>query len=131
MSNKTAPPIRQTIAFLPVKDLARSLAFYHAHFALAPAYRRPSVAILEVRPESFLGLVEKPDRVEGDKTFTFSFVVDNVAPWFDKLTTAGAVIKGPPIFKEEFGINIIYVPDPDGHTIEVLEMRDAGWPRSA
>ena len=124
------PPFRQMMTFLPVRDLPLSVAFYREKFGLAPVYERPGVAILQVRPESFLGLAEKKDAPAG-KSITFSFVVDDVAPWFDALTAAGAAVKAPPVFKPEFGINIIYVDDPDGHTVEVLEMRAEGWPAGA
>ncbi len=130
MSTESLPPIRQMMTFLPVRDLARSLAFSRTNFGLAPAYQRPGVAILEVRPDSFLGLAHKPDRPADEKTITFSFVVEDAAAWSDALTAAGVITKGPPVFKPEFGINIVYATDPDGHTIEVLEMCDAGWPHS-
>lgn len=119
------------IAFLPVMDLEKSLAFYRANFDLPVAFERPGkVAILQAAGQAFLGLAHKADRKPGDKTFTFSFVVEDAAAWHRRLEAAGVPLQGPPVYKPDFAINILYATDPDGHTVEVLEMRDAGWPRA-
>ena len=119
----------QIITFLKVSDVSRSLDFYQRLLGLRRVYARDGkVVILQVTGASFLGLV--PDEVPagGPRTAAVSLVVSDADAWLPKLDRAGVPNKGKPVFKSEFGIYVLYATDPDGNTVEFLEMRDPAWP---
>ena len=119
----------QIITFLKVADVGRSLDFYQGLLALPRIYKREGkVVILKVNEASFLGLVPGELPVGGLRSAAVSLIVGDVDDWFARLEQAGVPNKGKPIFKEEFGIYVLYATDPDGNTVEFLEMRDADWP---
>jgi catechol 2,3-dioxygenase-like lactoylglutathione lyase family enzyme len=119
----------QIITFLKVSDVSRSLEFYHGLLELPRIYQREGkVVILKVNDASFLGLVPGELPAGGPRTAAVSVIVRDAEQWHARLEQAGVPHKGKPIFKEEFGINVLYATDPDGNTVEFLEMRDPAWP---
>jgi catechol 2,3-dioxygenase-like lactoylglutathione lyase family enzyme len=118
----------QLITFLKVKDIVRSQAFYSGILGLPQVYSRAGkVTIMQVAADSFIGLV--PGVSHGtERTSALSFIVSDLDGWVPRLSAHGVETKGRPIFKEEFGIYVLYATDPDGNTVELLEMRDPDWP---
>lgn len=122
------PGFSQLITFLKVKDMALSQAFYGGILGLPQIYARPGkVTIMQVAADSFIGLVPGA-AAGGERTSALSFIVSDLDAWVPRLEARGVETKGRPIFKEEFGIYVLYASDPDGNTVELLEMRDPGWP---
>jgi catechol 2,3-dioxygenase-like lactoylglutathione lyase family enzyme len=122
------PGFNQLITFLKVKDMGRAQAFYGSILGLPQVYGRPGkVTIMQVAADSFIGLV--PGTTSGtERTAALSFIVSDLDAWVPRLSAHGVETKGRPIFKEEFGIYVLYASDPDGNTVELLEMRDPDWP---
>lgn len=121
-------PFNQLITFLKVKDPARSLAFYGDILGLRQVYSRPGkVIILQVAAGSFVGIVPT-ETAPAERTAALTFLVSDVDAWVPRLEAHGVPTKGKPIFKAEFGIYVLYATDPDGNTVEILEMRDPAWP---
>lgn len=118
----------QLITFLKVKDIGRAQAFYGGILGLPQIYSRPGkVTIMQVAADSFIGLV--PSSYPGaERTAALTFIVSDVDSWEPRLSAHGVETKGRPIFKEEFGIYVLYATDPDGNTVELIEMRDPDWP---
>jgi len=126
------PPIDQTISFFRVADLDRTREFYERAFGLRATYeRKGKVLILQVTGGSFFGFVSGELPADQPRTAAMTMISSDVDGWSRRLAELGVETKGPPIFKPEFGIYILYVTDPDGYTVEVLEMRAAGWPHAA
>lgn len=126
------PPIGQTISFFRVGDLGRTQAFYERAFGLRVAYaRQDKVLILQVTDQSFFGFVTGELPPNQPRLAAMSLVSSDVDAWSRRLTELGIETKGAPIFKPEFGIYVLYATDPDGYTVEVLEMRAPGWPHAA
>ncbi|MDH6235033.1 putative lactoylglutathione lyase [Mesorhizobium soli] len=99
---------------------------------MQPAFaRKDKVLILKVTDASFFGFVSGELPTSQPRIATMTLVSSDVDGWSQRLAQLGVETKGPPIFKPEFGIYILYVTDPDGHTVEVLEMRAPNWPHAA
>ncbi|CAM5764077.1 hypothetical protein MAMO4S_01004 [Mesorhizobium amorphae] len=132
VSAQTHPPINQTISFFRVNDLQRTHAFYERAFGLRLVFERDGkVLILQATGESFFGFVKGELPADEPRMGAITLVSSDVDDWSKRLAELGIETKGPPIFKPEFGIYILYVTDPDGYTVEVLEMRAEGWPHKA
>lgn len=132
VSAQTYPPINQTISFFRVSDLQRTRAFYERAFGLRLVFERDGkVLILQATGESFFGFVKGELPADQPRMGAITLVSSDVDDWSKRLAELGIETKGPPIFKPEFGIYILYVTDPDGYTVEVLEMRAEGWPHKA
>jgi len=126
------PPIDQTISFFRVGDLGRTREFYERAFGLRMVFERPGkVMILQATDRSFFGFVPGELPPGQSRPAAMTLVSSDVDGWSRRLAALGVETKGPPIFKPEFGIYILYVADPDGYTVEVLEMRAPGWPHAA
>ncbi|WP_186306907.1 VOC family protein [Mesorhizobium amorphae] len=126
---QTHPPIEQTISFFRVSDLRRTRDFYERAFGLRLVFEREGkVLILQATGESFFGFVTGELPANQPRMGAITLVSSDVDAWSKRLVELGIETKGPPIFKPEFGIYILYVTDPDGYTVEVLEMRAEGWP---
>lgn len=129
---QSRPPIDQTISFFRVSDLQRTRAFYERAFGLRLVFERDGkVLILQATGESFFGFVNGELPANQPRTGAITLVSSDVDAWSKHLADLGVETKGPPVFKPEFGIYILYVADPDGYTVEVLEMRAQGWPHAA
>ena len=125
------PPIDQTISFFRVGDLGRTREFYERVFGLRMVFERPDkVMILQVTEQSFFGFVTGELPPGQPRMAAMTLVSSDVDAWSRRLAELGVETKGPPVFKPEFGIYILYVTDPDGYTVEVLEMREPGWPHA-
>ena len=132
MTSDTVPPIDQTISFFRVGDLKRTRDFYERTFGLRLVYERDgNVLILQATGESFFGFVKGELPADQPRPGAITLVSSDVDAWSKRLADLGVETKGPPIFKPEFGIYILYVTDPDGYTVEVLDMRAEGWPHAA
>lgn len=132
MTEKSALPINQTIAFFRVGDLDRTRRFYTEAFGLKLVYERAGkVFILQATANSFFGFVAGELPADQPRTGGLSFIVPDADAWSRHLESLGVETKGPPIYKEEFGIYILYVTDPDGYTVEAMEMRAPGWPHAS
>lgn len=119
----------QLITFLKVSDVSRSLAFYSGLLGLKQIYARDGkVVILQVNDTSFIGLVPGDLPVGPPRSSALTFLMQDVDAWLPRLEAAGVPNKGKPIFKPEFGIYVLYATDPDGNTVEFMEMRDPAWP---
>lgn len=126
------PPVGQTISFFRVSDLGRTHAFYERAFGLRAAYtRQDKVLILQVTDQSFFGFVSGELPPDQPRLAAMTLISSDVDAWSRRLAELDVETKGPPIFKPEFGIYILYVTDPDGYTVEVLEMRAPNWPHAA
>lgn len=125
------PPIAQTITFFRVSDLAATERFYCETFGLRKIYERAGkVFILEVTPQSFVGFVPAELVAGAPRMAAITLIVPDADAWWKRLEASGIPTKGAPIFKPEFGIYVIYATDPDGYTVEVMEMRAEGWPHA-
>jgi catechol 2,3-dioxygenase-like lactoylglutathione lyase family enzyme len=121
----------QLITFLKVNDLSRSLRFYKEILGLPQVYARDGkVIILKANENSFIGLVPTELPAGAQRSSALTLIVKDADAWLPRLDTAGVPNKGKPIFKSEFGIYVLYATDPDGNTVEFLEMRDPDWPRA-
>lgn len=121
----------QLITFLKVNDLSRSLRFYKETLGLPQVYARDGkVVILQANETSFIGLVPAELPAGAQRSSALTLIVKDADAWLPRLDRAGVPNKGKPIFKSEFGIYVLYASDPDGNTVEFLEMRDPDWPRA-
>lgn len=132
MSSPAPLPIAQSITFFRVSDLARTERFYCETFGLRKIYERSGkVFILQVTPQSFAGFVPG-ELVAGEpRMAAITLIVPDADAWWKRLEASGIPTKGAPIFKPEFGIYVIYATDPDGYTVEVMEMRAPEWPHGS
>jgi catechol-2,3-dioxygenase len=123
--------IDQLITFLKVGDLSRSLRFYNGLLNLPQIYARDDkVVILQVNDMSFIGLVPSDLPAASPRSSALTLLMMDVDAWLPRLEAAGVPNKGKPIFKPEFGIYVLYATDPDGNTVEFMEMRDPAWPHT-
>ncbi|MBK1868996.1 VOC family protein [Aestuariivirga sp. YIM B02566] len=121
----------QLITFLKVNDISRSLRFYKEILGLPQVYARDGkVIILKANASSFIGLVPAELPAGAQRSSALTLIVKDADAWLPRLDTAGVPNKGKPIFKSEFGIYVLYATDPDGNTVEFLEMRDPDWPHA-
>ncbi len=119
----------QSITFLKVGDLSRSLNFYGEVLGLQRVYERNGkVVILKVNEAGFVCLVPAEIPAGAPRSSALTMIVRDADAWLPRLEAAGVPNKGKPIFKSEFGIYVLYATDPDGNTVEFLEMRDPAWP---
>ncbi len=129
MDDVTFPAIGQIITFLRVSDLAGTERFYRETFGLEKIYAREGkVFILQVTPQSFVGFVPGEMAYGEPRKAAITLIVPDADAWWQRLQASGVPTKGAPIFKPEFGIYVIYATDPDGYTVEVMEMRAPEWP---
>ncbi|MEO5758993.1 MAG: VOC family protein [Mesorhizobium sp.] len=132
MTEMTILPVSQTISFFRVSDLERTRRFYAETFGLKTVFERDGkVIILQATGESFFGFVTGDLPAGQPRMAALTFVVADADGWSRHLESLGVATKGAPIYKADFGIYILYVTDPDGYTVEVLEMRAPGWPHLA
>jgi propionyl-CoA synthetase len=135
---------------LTVGDMERSLAFYTGLLGLRVADRgtwsgpeadelvgRPGVELdcadVELGQGRLLELVERTDGASlppvNDRTH-FAVVVDDVHAVHERLVAAGVAVRGKPVTLKQdagplwVGMTAMYTTDPDGFTVEVMQLPD-------
>jgi len=126
----TPAPFDQAISFLPIEMLAESEHFYGELLGLKLVYQRQGVRIYAVG-EGYLGLISAPGRKASPGGLTFAICTADVDLWHDRLQAAGCPIDVPPQFAPALDTYFFMTRDPNGYRIEVLEIRDSGWPKAA
>lgn len=107
------------IVFVPVADLARSVAFYELAFLLRPVLDQGGIRIFQVAGGGFLGLCQSDGALAADDRLILTFVTDHVDEWHTRLTSQGVSTDGPPRENERYKIYHFFARDPDGYRIEV------------
>jgi catechol 2,3-dioxygenase-like lactoylglutathione lyase family enzyme len=113
----------QQLTFLFVADLERSAAFYEGALGLDLVRDQGDCRIYRVAPSAYLGVCERPDRVEPEGVIV-TLVTDDVAGWHARLVDAGADVVAEPEHSEHYRIHHAFYRDPDGHLVEIQRFDD-------
>lgn len=127
------PGLRFSHVAFRVADIERSLAWYKAVFGaelvchVPPAGPKPEYYYAEFRHgqmvEFFTGGTGLPERTATSSGFEhFSLIVDDIQAAIAHLQAVGATISRP-YFEGRAGQKVVFVADPDGNTIELMEIR--------
>lgn len=104
------------IAFLFVRDLGRSEAFFATGLGLPVVRRQPDCVIVDTAG-GFLGLCERPDDVSPEGII-ITLVVDDPESLHASALEAGATEIHPPRHSDRYRILHSKVHSPDGHIVE-------------
>jgi catechol 2,3-dioxygenase-like lactoylglutathione lyase family enzyme len=141
---------------LTVGDMERSLAFYNGLLGLRVADRgvisgpeieeligKPGAELktadLELGEGRLLELLEGADGADlapADDRVHFGVTVEDVHATYERLIDAGVVVRGRPVTLNDagplwVGVTAIYATDPDGITVEVMQLPEDGAPAGA
>lgn len=119
-------PVDAQITFLPSSDLEASRSFYEGVLGLRLAVDQGTCLIFAVTGQSFVGVCEHLDPIEG-RSVIVTLVSDDVDGWCDRIAERGGVVASGPEHNERFGIYHAFVHDPDGHHIEIQRFDDPAW----
>ena len=118
---------------LVVADVDRSLAFYTGVLGLPLAHRSGPYAQLDTgatrialyQREAMAATLGRPVRAAdpGAPGFELGFKVADVDAAYAELTAAGAAPVCPPVDRP-WGQRTAYVADPDGHLVELVDIRE-------
>ena len=124
-----ASKFSQTVTFLYVKNLPRSLAFYQEALDLEVALVQDGCIILSIDGGShaFIGLCTCAES-RPTAGMIFTLVANELDAIHSRLTAHGYTPDGPPRFNERFNITHFFVNDPDGHLIEIQTFHASEWP---
>lgn len=114
------------ITFLFVSELETSATFYEEALGLSTVVDQGDCRIYRVTENAFLGICERPDRVQDDGLIV-TFVTVDVDGTHTRLVKAGAVVESPPAHNDQYGIYHAFYRDPDGHLVEVQSFDDPEW----
>lgn len=122
----TPPPINALLAFLPVRDLERTHAFYHGALGLPFTYEAGGCRIYRVTEGGFVGFCER-ERAETAARVVVTIVSDDVDAWHRRFTERGIETDGSPRDHDGDGIRDLFARDPDGWLVEVQRLHDTDW----
>ena len=117
---------QQHVTFLYVRDLERSLTFYHTVIGLELVLEQPGCRILRIVGTSFLGLCESERDPAGSLILTF--VPADLSETYEALVSAGLTCDGPPRYNERYDIEHFFAQDPDGYRLEFQRFCSPDWP---
>jgi catechol 2,3-dioxygenase-like lactoylglutathione lyase family enzyme len=122
------PAFAEQITFLFVEDLERSHAFYGGVLALPLALDQGTCRIYRVCGGAYLGVCERPGRVEPEGIIV-TLVTGDVEGWHRRLTGGGVPVVRPPGRSDEYRVFHAFYRDPDGYLVETQRFLDPAWDR--
>ena len=109
---------------LHARDVIVSAEFYTA-LGLRPIFKRPDLAILELRGGTHLLLFEAKSKPEPGPLRSFDFMVDEIASTRASLEAAGMELT--PLRDDHIsGHQMFEVTDPDGNALTILSSHTEG-----
>lgn len=116
------PPVVGTMVNLYYEDLASAVAFWRDALGFPVAADQGWAVLLELRPGSFLGLVDGARghlRPNPQSAVLVTLITDDLAGWRERLRAAGAQDLTEIERQEDLGIERFFCRDPGGYTLEV------------
>ena len=124
------PRFQQQVTFLPVEDLARSVAFYAGVLGLEQVLDQGDCRVFGVAADAFVGVCERPGSGPSNGVMV-TLVTDQVEVWHAHLMEHGVECDKAPAINEKYRLHHAFYRDPDGHIIEVQQFLDPQWPAPA
>ncbi|MBN36830.1 MAG: glyoxalase [Rhodospirillaceae bacterium] len=109
------------VTFVHTPDLDRAAQFYGDSLGLPRVLDEGPAKTYRVSNQGFLGVCIESDspRRRVPEGVCLTLVTDDVDGVYRRLTERGVRKEGAPHALPQFGVYILLVKDPDGHTIEV------------
>ncbi|SMP04127.1 VOC family protein [Shimia sagamensis] len=115
--------VQAQISWVYTEKLDTAAGFYRDVLRLPVVRDAGSALIFETAPGARLGLCEAFDgRVVEPKGGMITLLVANraaVDDWYQRVTAAGATLRGAPEVLETFGIYSFFCEDPNSYVVEV------------
>ncbi|SDN93552.1 VOC family protein [Tenuibacillus multivorans] len=114
---------RLNTVIIPVKDLERSIHFYHNVLRLHKGFVDKSMAYFSFgsddhQPTILLHIMDEPEPVE--KGMVIELLVDDLTSAVSSIKNAGGEIVQVPIDRE-WGVKEAVIADPDGYKIWIVQ----------
>jgi predicted enzyme related to lactoylglutathione lyase len=119
-----ALPFSEQVVFLYYADLAVAEAFFGTALGLSKSMDQDWVKIYRTAGGSSVGAVKEGrgyHRTASSKPVMVSWVVDDIDPWYRRLSDAGVKVLKPPQESAESGVRSFLVADPTGYTFEFMQ----------
>ena len=117
----------QFVTFLPIRDLARSVAFYEGILGLELVLNQGDCRIYRVAGDAFIGICLRPADGPSDGVM-LTLVTDEVDEWHKRLESADVHCDRSPARNDAYDLYHAFYRDPDGHVLEVQSFLDPDWP---
>ena len=110
------PEFDSQVTFVFVSDLARTATFYGETLGLEMVRDQGACLIYHVAGGAYVGFCDHRPPDPGGLIITL--VSDDVDGWAERLRDAGHEVEGPHA-NDRFELYHLFVPDPDGHLVEI------------
>ena len=118
------PPLREQIVFLYYADLAQAEAFFGKGLGFEQTMDKDWVKIYRTAGGSSVGAVKEGrgfHKPSPSKPVMISWAVDDLDPWYRRVTAAGIKVLKPPQTSADPPARTFLVADPTGYTFEFLQ----------
>jgi len=121
------PELASCITWFYYEDIAAAEMFYRETLGLALVEDQGWAKILEAGGSAFVGLVDgergfcKP---RGESAVLLTFVVEDVAGWYERLRQAGVPILRELAEHAEIQVRCFFIRDPGGYAVEIQQFLD-------
>lgn len=119
-----SPPVKEQIVFLYYADLDAADAFFGKGLGLEKTMDKDWVKIYRTAGGSFVGAVKEGrgfHKPSPSKPVMISWAVDDLDPWYHKVTAAGIKVLKTPQTSADPPVRTFLVADPTGYTFEFLQ----------
>ena len=118
------PPFSEQVVFLYYTDLAAAEEFFGKALGLSKTMDQDWVKIFRTAGGSSVGAVKEGHgfhKPSPSKPVMISWVVQDIDPWYRRVTAAGIKVLKPPQDSADSGVRSFLVADPTGYTFEFMQ----------
>ncbi len=124
MPTSPPAPFGEQIVFLYYADLTTADAFFVTALGLSKTMDQEWVKIYRTAGGSAVGAVKEGrgfHKPSPSKPVMISWVVDDIDPWYRRVTAAGVKVLKQPQNSPDSGVRSFLVADPTGYTFEFMQ----------